>query len=617
MMSLTFDHLIALWGLCLVPLLAIVLTLDGQLRRRTLLRVVHPAQVQRIVRDNSFRRRRLKATLFVGAIALLLVALAGPRVPGAAHLVPRRGLDLVVALDFSRSMLATDVYPSRLERAKAELGKLIDGLRGDRVGMVAFAGVTLSYPLTNDNAATKLFWRHLVPGDIPMGGTDLALAIRDSLRLLEGGRQIAGRRDRRKPAQVIVLLSDGGDTEGGALGAAKEAASRGVKIYPVGIGSAKGDYVTLSPNGDGTTQQVVDTSGQPVRMTLDARLLRQLAATTGGDYFEIEPERFGVERVARAIADLQRVEEEARIVREPIHIGGWFVLAALLLLGLELSIGDRRRERSTSSRLPSTLLLLILLVPGMTGFHFERPSPITEEGNRLLREGRADAALAAYDRALLELPGDPTVQLNRGAALFALGRLEAAQQEFERASLAADPSLRADAFYDLGNTLLRRERPGEAVMAYKRALALRPDDRQAKWNLELALRRLREQERQRQPQATPHDVPPQPPLPTPSPSATAPSPTPPAQPSSLPSPQAQPPPSQPRETAARTPLPPAATPAQAASAEPGPAATKHASRELERQDAEAVLDAFETVELTVQKELARRRTGDRRARKDW
>src|SRR5207237_2975456 len=108
---------------------------------------------------------------------LLVGALGRPQIPGRAKLTESRGLDLVVALDFSRSMLARDVYPSRLERAKAELAHLIDTLKGDRVGLVAFAGETMSYPLTVDYEAAKLFWRDLQPDDMPVGGTDLGRAI--------------------------------------------------------------------------------------------------------------------------------------------------------------------------------------------------------------------------------------------------------------------------------------------------------------------------------------------------------------------------------------------------------------------------------------------------------
>src|SRR5207249_163183 len=144
----TLGNTQALWLLLLVPAMIIVLALDGQRRRRALERIGHLPQIARMTESVSVARRRWQAFLFVAATALLVGALARPQLQGGAQLLPRRGLDIVVALDFSRSMLATDVYPSRLQRAKLELNKLIDGLKGDRVGLVAFAGVTMGYPLT-------------------------------------------------------------------------------------------------------------------------------------------------------------------------------------------------------------------------------------------------------------------------------------------------------------------------------------------------------------------------------------------------------------------------------------------------------------------------------------
>src|SRR5262249_26696670 len=153
--------------------------------RRLLEGVGHLPQVKRMTESLSVARRRWRAVLVTLAVGFLVAGLASPEISGTAHLAPRRGLDLVVALDFSRSMLATDVYPTRLDRAKRELDQLIDGLKGDRVGLVAFAGVTMSYPLTNDYNAAKLFWRDLGPDDIPVGGTNLAQALRDGVDLLD------------------------------------------------------------------------------------------------------------------------------------------------------------------------------------------------------------------------------------------------------------------------------------------------------------------------------------------------------------------------------------------------------------------------------------------------
>ncbi len=631
-----FAHPHALWLLALVPALVVAYAVDGQIRRRTLQRIGHLPQLLRMTAQVSTAGRRWKEVLNVLAIGCVVVGLAGPQWSSGAHLAPRRGLDIVVALDFSRSMLATDVYPTRLARAKRELDQLIDNLKGDRVGLVAFAGVSMSYPLTNDYSAAKLFWRDLGPDDVPVGGTNLAGALRDSLELLEHGGAARKRSDGRPPpAQVIVLLTDGADTEGGSLELAREAARRGVKVYTVGIGTAAGDFVPLHKKQDGTVEYIEE-DGRPVRMQLDAETLRQIASITGGDYFPVDPARFGVDRVQRAIATLERAEEDARVVRDPEEAYWLVILGALGLLFVEGLLGERRAPRPAAARPQrraagggemAALVLLVACLPGLTAFDFFlRENPEVQEGNQKLQAGRADEALAAYDRALAARPDDPIIHYDRGAALYALGRLADARAEFQRAAEAgdSDPSLRADALYNMGNALLRQERAKDALDAYKRTLGLRPDDRRAKWNLELALRKLREEEQKKQPQnqqnqnqqnqnqqqqqqqqadaakqqqdaakqqqdatklqqdaakqqqdaakqqtavSEPEPAPEPPPAPTP------------------------------------TPTPP-----------PKPSAPK---KDIDRQDAEAVLDAFERVEPTVQKDLARRRAGNRRPRRDW
>src|SRR5207302_21551 len=163
-------------------------------------RVGHLPMIARMTASFSPARRRWRVILYTGGVALLIVTLARPQIPGRAKLTESRGLDLIVALDFSKSMLARDVYPSRLDRAKAELARFIDTLRGDRVGLVAFAGETISYPLTVDYEAAKLFWRDLQPDDLPVGGTDLGAAIKAATELLVSVR---AREGKKRPAQVI------------------------------------------------------------------------------------------------------------------------------------------------------------------------------------------------------------------------------------------------------------------------------------------------------------------------------------------------------------------------------------------------------------------------------
>ena len=517
---MTWGDLHFLYLLALVPLLVIAYALDGQRRRRLFEKIGHLPMIQRMTRSFSPARRRARAILSVLAVALLVLAMARPQMPGRAKLTESRGLDLVVALDFSKSMLARDVYPTRLDRAKAELSRFIDSLHGDRVGLVAFAGETMSYPLTVDYEAAKLFWRDLNPDDMPVGGTDIGRALRASIDLLTRVREREGK---KRPAQVILLMTDGEDTEGLGFAAAKKAASLGIRIYTLGIGSNEKPPVPLFDEDGKQHGYVSDDNGDPVRVGLDEGALKQMAALTGGEYTPLDQSRFGVERVQSAIAQLERTEEAARFEREPDDVGRWFLLPAFLMLLLSSCLRERRAHTpplatvagdeptaklaaaatgfsSEPSQKAIAAAIMLLALPMLSGFDLlKRKDPNIEEGNRLLAAGKAEDALKSFDRAVEQLPGEPIAHYDRGVALYQLGKFPEAQKEFFRASEGGhDPGLKADAYYNMGNALLKQQRGKDALDAYKHTLGLRPDDRRAKWNLELALRQMQEQQKQQQ-----------------------------------------------------------------------------------------------------------------------
>jgi Ca-activated chloride channel homolog len=628
---MTFGHIYLLYLLLLVPALVVAFAFDGQRRRRVLERIGHLPMLRRMIASSSPGGRRWRAILTVAAVALLCVALARPQLPGRAKLAESRGLDLVVALDFSRSMLARDVYPTRLDRAKRELDHLIDSLKGDRVGLVAFAGETMSYPLTIDYEAAKLFWRDLVPDDMPVGGSDLGRAIRAATELLTRGKKAT---DKRKGAQVLLLLTDGEDTEGQGVAAAKEAAALGIRIYTLGIGSAERPFVQLSDADGKTAGYLMGNDGEPVRVGIDEPGLRQIAAATGGDFVALDPRRFGVERVQQAIANLERTQEEARFEREPDDIGHWFLLPAFILLLVEASVRERRREQKKQAETPPDAIelrraaaILVMLFPFLTGFDlFMRRDPNVEEGNKHLAAGHADKALEAYDKAATALPDEPIVRFNRGTALYQSGKFAEAQKEFLRATESRDTALKADAYYNMGNSLMKQERFKDALDAYKHTLSLRRDDRRAKWNLELAHRRLKEQEQkkqqeqqqQSQDQKDQKDQKDQNQKDQQAKDEQQKKEQQQQQEQQAKS-EEQKKEQQQKEQQAKEEQqkPDEKKEAQAAKKAEAPKEPKEV-KEIDKQDAEAVLDALERVEPTVQKELARRRSANRRPpKKDW
>ncbi|MEA2700516.1 MAG: Ca-activated chloride channel [Myxococcales bacterium] len=339
-MRLANPHL--LWLLLVVPAAVLGYALSFAQRRRLLARLGDLPLIRKMASSVSTARRVLRAAEVVLALALLALALARPQAGGRAKLTKQPGLDLIVALDFSRSMLAKDVYPSRLERAKRELERLMDKLGGDRIGLVAFAGETLTYPPTTDYAAVKLFWRDMGPWDMPVGGTAIGRAMRSGLDLLT--RLRAGGGPTR--AQVILLLTDGEDTDSESLEVADQASKLGVKVFTVGIGSRSGELIPEFDEKGTITGYVKDQDGKYVTSRLGESMLRQIAEKTGGEYFHADPKRFGVEQVEAALAGLKRTENEARVVKQYDEVFEVLLLPAFLLLVGEACSTDRRRART-------------------------------------------------------------------------------------------------------------------------------------------------------------------------------------------------------------------------------------------------------------------------------
>jgi Ca-activated chloride channel family protein len=342
-MRLAQPHL--LWLLLLVPVVVLGWVVAFTRRRRLLERMGGRVLIERMAASVSVPRKMARAALTTAALVLLLLALARPQAGGRAKLERQRGLDMVVALDFSKSMLARDIYPSRLERAKRELERLMDRLAGDRIGLVAFAGEVMSYPPTTDYAAVKLFWRDLQPADLPVGGTAIGRALRVGLDQLVRLRQKA----RETRSQVILLLTDGEDTESEPLEMAKEAARLGVKIFAVGIGSRSGELVPQVNEDGQVTGYLKDQDGKYVTSRLAEDMLAQLASVTGGEYLRADVKRFGVEAVELALAGLKRTENEARLVKQYDDIYEILILPAFLLLVGEACMSERRRSKVTAT----------------------------------------------------------------------------------------------------------------------------------------------------------------------------------------------------------------------------------------------------------------------------
>jgi Ca-activated chloride channel homolog len=324
-----------LWLLALVPLAAVFFVWALRRRRAALRRFAEARLLPALTPDLDERRHRWRAAMLVGAVGLLAVTLAGPKWGFHWEKVERRGVDLVVALDTSRSMLAEDVKPSRIERAKLAVEDLLKQLHGDRVGLVAFAGSAfVQCPLTLDYEAFAESLRAVTVGIIPRGGTSLAAAITSGIRAFEG---------HQGKHEALILITDGEDHDGRVEEAAKQAAALGIKIYTVGIGTTGGDLIPITVNGQQTFLK--NRQGEVVKSHMDAALLEKIAALTGGAYVHAEGAGFGLGKVYTDYIDnMEKRDLSTTIQRHFEQRFQWPLLAVLALLVLEPLVGERHRR---------------------------------------------------------------------------------------------------------------------------------------------------------------------------------------------------------------------------------------------------------------------------------
>jgi len=480
-------------------------------------RFVGPALQEQLVSKSTRLRRWLRIGLLGIAALSLVAALMRPQWGVDFLTTPRVGAEIMIALDVSKSMLAEDVAPNRLERAKVEIRDLLTYLEGDQVGLIAFAGrASVVCPMTPDFSFLRLALDNTYVGSVGRGGTRLEEPLRKATRGFGAVGDLA---------RVILLITDGEDHASFPLDAAKEAAERGIRILAVGFGDEKGSEITLTDPDTGARTILRDADGRPVISRLDGELLRELAMATEGAYIPAGTGVLDLESIFEAhIRPLMRGtgEERGQTVRKEAF--QWAILVALLALLGSVAAQPARagffsfQSSSRSSSPPSSpapLALLLLALPllapadGLAATLSSGAPPPASSASpsgtpppTLDTEGTDEAT--GEDRSQLELPEDTREAYNRGLALLDRGALDDAERLLEqaRSRAGADGEARFRATYNLGWVDVRRadesmkENPRDALGALERAadwfreaVALRPGSDRARRNLEIVLQR--------------------------------------------------------------------------------------------------------------------------------
>ena len=304
-------------------------------RRKLMNRFAEKSLVESIAPTASLRRKIIKMIVVTTAISLMVFSLARPQWGFEWKETKFKGIDMLMAIDVSKSMIATDMKPNRLERVKFAVKDLVRKLNGDRVGLIAFAGTAfLQCPLTIDYNGFLLTLDDLSVNTIPRGGTSISSAIREAINLFKG---------QDNKYKTLILISDGDDLEGDPLKAAKEASEQGIKIYCVGVGTFEGSLIpAIDERGSGGW--VADKSGNVVKTKLNEELLKNIAISTGGSYVRATQSDFGLTLLYdRSISKLEKRDIEGKMNKQYQERYQYFLALAILLLLAEPFISEKKR----------------------------------------------------------------------------------------------------------------------------------------------------------------------------------------------------------------------------------------------------------------------------------
>ena len=488
-----FEDPIYLWLLLLVPVLVLVALLGHRKRKKQLKAFGDPELLKDLMPDVSAYRPWVKLGLAVFAFALLVVMLARPQMGTKITHEKRNGIEAVIAIDVSNSMMAQDVVPSRLEKSKLLIENLVDHFTHDRIGLVVFAGdAFVQLPITTDYVSAKMFLQNIDPSLVATQGTDIAKALNLSMRSFSQQKDIG---------KAVIVITDGEDHEGGALEAAKAANDKGVREFILGIGSTKGSPIPLQEGG-----YLTDRNGQTVLTALNETMCKEIAQAGKGTYIHVDNTNDAQEKLNDELAKLQRADTQAVIYSEYGEQFQAVCIIVIILLIAEILILDIKNPKLRNihlfgSKKPMAMLLL-LIVPTLAFAQSDRH--FIRTGNKLYRNQNYPKAEVEYRKAMSQNGSNAHAVYNLGNALMMQQKDSAAIVQLENAGkMEANKTRKAMAYHNIGTICQRHQLYGDAIKAYEEALRNNPNDNETRYNLALCKRlnkNNKEQQKQQQQQ---------------------------------------------------------------------------------------------------------------------
>lgn len=482
-----FEDPIYLYALVLIPLLAVIRLWMVSRQKKRLRKFGDRDLVRQLMPDVSRFRPLVKFVLLLTALALIILMIARPQFGTKINREKRTGIETIIAMDISNSMLAEDVTPSRLDRSKMMVENLVDHFTNDKIGLIVFAGdAFIQLPITSDYVSAKMFLSSITPSMIATQGTDIAKAITMSTNSFTQQEGVG---------KAIIVITDGEDHEGGALEAAKEAQNKGMRVYVLGVGSPKGAPI---PTGNGDYMK--DNMGQTVMTGLNEEMCRQIAQAGGGAYIHVENNSNAQDQLDHELDKLAKKEIESTIYSDYDEQFQAVCIIVLLLLIIEVCILDIKNPMLKNVSLfkrnkKAVVAVLFLLVAA--GVQAQGDRLLVRQGNKQFRAGNYAEAEVSYRKAVEKNPRNAQAHYNLGNALLGQRKDSAAVVQFENAAKQETNAMRkAQSYHNIGVICQGQKQYAQAIEAYKEALRNNPTDDETRYNLELCKRQQQQQQNQ-------------------------------------------------------------------------------------------------------------------------
>ena len=479
-----FQYTEYLLSLAAIPVMILLYVLLVRWKKKAARKIGDPLLVKQLIKGFSSKKFNGKFALFIIAFTLCGFAIAGLVKPDGTQKINRRGIDVMIALDVSKSMLAQDVQPSRLERAKQVISKIIDNAPDDKIGLVVFAGrAYLQMPMTVDHEAAKMYLSTASPDDVPTQGTVISEALKMCYSAFN---------PKEKTYKSIILISDGEDHDDDALKVAKQLCKEGIMINTIGIGSPQGAPI-MDPE---TNSYKVDDKGNTVITKLNQDELSSIAKNGNGLYQLYST----TNEVANNIKNqLSGIGKEATI-SDSSYEGfkqyfQYFLVAALFLLVIEFFISEKNK---LNKQVIATLAICFFITNSSYG---QNVKSAIIKGNEAYKKNNFDAAENAYRDALKIADNNTTASYNLGNALYRKDNTDEAVEAFDNTiKNSSDNATKENAYYNKGVAYQKAKKLPECINAYENALMLNPNDEDARQNLQRALKEQKKQQQQQQKQ---------------------------------------------------------------------------------------------------------------------